>query len=107
VADALSYLHGLKIYHGDLKGVSRRPLALCSKLDSSKANILISQNGRALLSDFGASKLVEDSLSTTINNYAFTLRWVPPERINGGLSATAEGDIYSFGMTALVRPTDS
>ncbi|KAJ7838850.1 kinase-like domain-containing protein [Mycena leptocephala] len=85
VADALSYLHGLKIYHGDLKG----------------ANILISQNGRALLSDFGASKLVEDSLSTTINNYAFTLRWVPPERINGGLSATAEGDIYSFGMTAL------
>ncbi|KAJ7838836.1 kinase-like domain-containing protein [Mycena leptocephala] len=47
VADALSYLHGLKIYHGDLKGMGS------------------------------------------------------PERINGGLSATAEGDIYSFGMTAL------
>ncbi|KAJ6541437.1 kinase-like domain-containing protein [Mycena capillaripes] len=85
VADALDYLHNLNIYHGDLKG----------------ANILVSQNGHALLTDFGASKLVEDSLSTTINNYAFTLRWVPPERINGGLTATAEGDIYSFGMTAL------
>ncbi|KAJ7930478.1 kinase-like domain-containing protein [Mycena leptocephala] len=47
VADALSYLHGLNIYHGDLKGMGS------------------------------------------------------PERINGGLSATAEGDIYSFGMTAL------
>ncbi|KAJ7834786.1 kinase-like domain-containing protein, partial [Mycena olivaceomarginata] len=67
VAEALSYLHNLDIYHGDLKG----------------ANILVSQNGGALLTDFGAAKLVEDSLSTKINNYTITLRWAPPERING------------------------
>ncbi|KAF8173579.1 kinase-like domain-containing protein, partial [Mycena galopus ATCC 62051] len=85
VAEALSYLHNLNIYHGDLKG----------------ANILVSQSGRARLTDFGASKIVEDSLSTKINNYTVTLRWAPPERINGGSTANAEGDVYSFGMTAL------
>ncbi|KAJ6457877.1 kinase-like domain-containing protein [Mycena sanguinolenta] len=85
VAEALSYIHNLNIYHGDLKG----------------ANILVSHTGRALLTDFGASKVVEDSLSTRINNYTLTLRWAPPERINGSLTANAEGDVYSFGMTAL------
>ncbi|KAJ7640510.1 kinase-like domain-containing protein, partial [Mycena rosella] len=47
VALALQYLHSRKICHGDLKGV----------------NILVEEPGRALLCDFGLSRIKADTTS--------------------------------------------
>jgi serine/threonine protein kinase len=46
VAYAMSYLHEKKIVHADLK----------------PDNILLRSNGKAVLSDFGLSKIIEDSI---------------------------------------------
>ncbi|KAH7922704.1 kinase-like protein [Leucogyrophana mollusca] len=93
IARGLQYLHESKptIVHGDLKG----------------ANILVSLSGRACLADFGLS-LAKDSqqvLASTVQlQIPGTLRWAPPERLDGGLAAKFRSsgadvrmsDIYSF-----------
>ncbi|KAJ7285591.1 kinase-like domain-containing protein [Mycena rebaudengoi] len=59
VATGLEYLHAEGIVHGQLRG----------------ASVLISQDGSALLSDFGVAQFLEDSgLSTSPNP-----RWLAPE----------------------------
>ncbi|KAF5353883.1 hypothetical protein D9756_007269 [Leucocoprinus leucothites] len=49
VAFGLQYIHGLGIVHGDLKG----------------QNVLISNEGRGLITDFGASHVVTSTFATT------------------------------------------
>ncbi|KIM60729.1 hypothetical protein SCLCIDRAFT_1216613 [Scleroderma citrinum Foug A] len=88
IASGLCYLHGHdpQIFHGDLKGL----------------NVLISADGHALLADFGLSSLVDSSFSLSINApSAGTMRWMSPEVIENYGTATAEGDVWAFGMTAL------
>lgn len=66
-------------------------------------NVLISADGHALLADFGLSSLVDSSFSLSINApSAGTMRWMSPEVIENYGTATAEGDVWAFGMTALV-----
>lgn len=87
IARGLEYLHGYRsgVYHGDLKGL----------------NVLVSSDGRALLTDFGLSHLVKSSFSFTAETpLGGTLNWMPPENLNC-CYPTAEGDVWSFGMTAL------
>lgn len=65
VADAVFYLHEYpKIVHGDIKGVSTghlvvpasdRMLCYCAQ-----CNVLIAEDGRALLTDFGLSMILEE-----------------------------------------------
>ncbi|EJD44795.1 kinase-like protein, partial [Auricularia subglabra TFB-10046 SS5] len=95
VGRAVSYLHNnAGIVHGDLK---------C-------ANVLISDEGNALLADFGLSTFIEKALpeeitSTSIRNRN-TVRFAAPELLSDdlghtGRSKTRASDVYSFGMLIL------
>lgn len=88
IAAGLCYLHSHRlgpILHGDLKG----------------PNILISNDGRALLADFGLSTLRTCTFSLTIEaRSGGTIAWIAPEILDGkGISVGS--DIWAFGMTAL------
>ncbi|KIO04986.1 hypothetical protein M404DRAFT_530662 [Pisolithus tinctorius Marx 270] len=92
IAAGLSYLHSHPkgpIIHADLKG----------------DNVLIAQDGRALLTDFGLSIHLNSSFTMTTHlPCGGSLRWMAPELADSteGMHATVESDIWSFGMTALV-----
>ncbi|KAJ3740233.1 kinase-like domain-containing protein, partial [Lentinula detonsa] len=94
VAEGLNYLHTCKpapIVHGDLKG----------------NNILITDDGRAILSDFGLSQVIEDLVGPTgITPSVFAagpIRWQSPELLMD-VSETCRpqlpDDVWSFGCTA-------
>ncbi|THU93879.1 kinase-like protein, partial [Dendrothele bispora CBS 962.96] len=86
VANGLAYLHKKKVIHGDLKGV----------------NILVTISGRALVCDFGLSRVADSealrwtSLSTG-NRGGGTLRWLAPECLIDAKPVTYESDVYAFG----------
>ncbi|KAJ4477784.1 kinase-like domain-containing protein [Lentinula edodes] len=92
IAEGIAYLHGLDppVVHGDIKG----------------ANILISDDCRCCLADFGLSVLDTQSINATHTaTVQGSLRWLAPEFINptptpqhnqGKLTSR---DIYAFGCT--------
>ncbi|KAE9411082.1 kinase-like protein, partial [Gymnopus androsaceus JB14] len=90
IAEGLFYLHRLDppVVHGDIKG----------------ANILISDDRRCCLADFGLSVLDTQSMNPTLTaTVQGSLRWLAPEFINptpvsiqGSLTSR---DIYAFGCT--------
>ncbi|KAF8869272.1 kinase-like domain-containing protein [Infundibulicybe gibba] len=92
VARGLNYLHTLRpapIVHGDLKG----------------NNILITDEGRAALSDFGLSQVIEELVGPTgytpSNAEVGPIRWQSPEFLEDENSRpTLPSDIWSFGCTA-------
>ncbi|KAI6124891.1 kinase-like domain-containing protein [Pisolithus croceorrhizus] len=88
IARGLRYLHDLEpgtVFHGDLKG----------------ANVLISDDGRPLLADFGFSYLTNSSFSVPVpEEFGGTVRWMAPEMFEFGRPSAAT-DVWSFGMTAL------
>ncbi|KDQ55371.1 hypothetical protein JAAARDRAFT_37378 [Jaapia argillacea MUCL 33604] len=92
VASALVYMHNLDppIAHGDIKG----------------SNILISDDGHALLTDLGLGSVAAYS-NFSIANIGSACRWLAPEIIypgpgfEGEIRGSREGDVYSFGMTVL------
>jgi len=70
-----------------------------------QVNVLISDNGQALLTDFGFSHMVNSSFSMTVSSHGGgkgTLKWKSPELLQGGV-VSAKADVWAFGMTALVR----
>ncbi|KDQ08508.1 hypothetical protein BOTBODRAFT_567145 [Botryobasidium botryosum FD-172 SS1] len=83
-AYGLRYLHSLEepVIHGAMKG----------------SNILISNDGKALLADFGMSSIIE-SLFTRSNGPGTSFRWMAPE-IQGG-KYTKGCDVWAWGMTTL------
>ncbi|KAG6329189.1 hypothetical protein ID866_9900 [Astraeus odoratus] len=89
VARALDYLHSqvsAPILHGDLRG----------------KNVMVSEEGHALLVDFGLLYLVESSFDTTVAAPTHsTIRWMSPERIESGGEISAPADVWAFGMTAM------
>jgi len=87
VAAGLRYLHERvpPIIHGDLKG----------------ANILVGEDGRAALCDFGLS-MVLDGRTTgfTSSNVGGTLRFMAPEQFSDDLGGrSVHSDIYSYACT--------
>ncbi|KAG6327080.1 hypothetical protein ID866_12010, partial [Astraeus odoratus] len=87
IANGLEYLHNHNppIYHGELKG----------------NNVLVSDDGRALLTDFGLSYLVASSFSMAGSIHGGgTFNWMAPESFDD-LSITPQRDVWAFGMTAL------
>ncbi|KAG6329797.1 hypothetical protein ID866_9292 [Astraeus odoratus] len=75
-----------EILHGDLRG----------------RNVLISEDGHALLADYGLSTLIETSFDTTAAVPIHpTVRWIAPEQIDSNGKVTIQGDVWAFGMTAL------
>ena len=109
IATGLQYLHDCTpdpIYHGDLKGVELFTITFTCVSDAFvlQANVLISDDGRPLLADFGYSFIVNSSFSMEIESRkSGTLRWTAPEYFHEEGPITAEGDIWAFGMTTVVR----
>ena len=81
IAQAIGYLHSIKIIHGDVKA----------------ANVLISDDGHTLLCDFGLTRHDHVLTSTTMSGSG-TLRWQAPELWDGAHKSYAS-DIYAFAMT--------
>ncbi|CUA74299.1 poly(A) polymerase [Rhizoctonia solani] len=86
ICEGLAYLHHIGIVHGDLKG----------------ANVLVSDEGNAVLTDFGNSSLVDQTMkfTQTTSSTSMTVRWSPAEIIAGN-PPTETSDVYALGMTVL------
>ncbi|KIM60310.1 hypothetical protein SCLCIDRAFT_1216910 [Scleroderma citrinum Foug A] len=88
IARGLRYLHGHElgpIYHGDVRG----------------RNVLVADDGRALLTGFECSFISNLPFDMTLTSpIVGALRWMAPEVIDQG-RATAEGDVWAFAMTAV------
>ncbi|OCH92031.1 kinase-like protein [Obba rivulosa] len=88
MAEGLRYLHEMNILHGDLKS----------------ANILVSKQHKACLTDFGLAEYYSDVFSADYSE-AFSVRWAAPERLdpeNYGLTssrASKQSDVYALSMT--------
>ncbi|KAG8725114.1 hypothetical protein FRC09_008457 [Ceratobasidium sp. 395] len=86
VAEGLTYMHSIGAVHGDVKG----------------ANVLVSDNGTAMLADFGSAVLETYSLQFTPTGAAeCTVRWAAPEMFDGEILRSMEGDVWALAMTVL------
>lgn len=69
-----------------------------------QATVVISDDGQVLLTDFGFSDIVVSTFSMTDVSHRGredVINWMSPEMFNLG-SVSVEGDVWAFGMTALV-----
>jgi len=80
VAKAMSFLHQSGVVHRDLKS----------------KNVLINEDKRAKVSDFGFAKLKEESQSL-VSSIGGTFAWMAPEALRGE-QINAKADVYSFGV---------
>ncbi|KAF8595411.1 kinase-like protein [Ceratobasidium sp. AG-I] len=87
IAVGLSYIHSIGIVHGDLKG----------------ANVLLSDDGAAQLTDFGNAIPESRTLSFTGSsiNSGLSIRWASPEQLQGEAIYSMQADVYSLAMTIL------
>lgn len=88
VARGLQYLHSQQIIHGDLSGF----------------NVLIDDDGKARLTDFGLSALIPARMSQALlpTTLGGTLHWIAPEYLRADASdepfeLSQASDVYSFG----------
>ncbi|KXN89023.1 hypothetical protein AN958_06374 [Leucoagaricus sp. SymC.cos] len=81
IAQGLQYLHQRNIIHGDLK----------------PSNILINDDGRPLLADFGCS-LIVGCQGTTTRRHG-TVRYQAPELFEEDIKFTKASDVYAYGVT--------
>lgn len=81
IAEGLAYLHEHRVVHGDVKG----------------HNVLISNELKALLCDFGLSKTADAATTTSLKG-AGTVRWQAPELFHEA-PRSYKSDVYAYGMT--------
>ena len=80
-ADAVAYLHSIRLVHGDIKA----------------NNILVGDSGEARICDFGWSKIMQSRTLTTYKGQG-TVRWQAPELFDNK-PKSFETDVYAFGIT--------
>ncbi len=80
VLSALASCHALDIVHRDVK----------------PANVMLSDDGRILLTDFGISMLTTDRGLTATGQFIGSVDYIAPERINGDRARPAS-DLFSLG----------
>ena len=89
-ADAIDHAHRNGIIHRDLK----------------PSNLLIDQNFKVWVTDFGLTKLVDDDLSLSkTGDIVGTPRFMAPEQFQG--SCDERSDVYSLGLTLCAVATGS
>jgi eukaryotic-like serine/threonine-protein kinase len=82
VLSALAYAHANDVVHRDVK----------------PANILVGDDGRVRVTDFGIAKAAfADSDLTTTGKALGTVRYLSPEQVQGG-EVDARSDLYSVGI---------
>lgn len=79
-AEALSYAHSRGVLHRDVK----------------PSNLMLDDDGRVYVTDFGLCKTAGDSSLTAAGDVVGTLRYVPPERFQG--RDDVRGDVYGVGV---------
>jgi len=91
VCDALDYLHSQNpaVIHRDIK----------------PANIKVTPDGKALLVDFGISKVFDQNVATTVGARAVTPGFSPQEQYGRG-TTDARTDVYALGATLYRVLTD-
>ncbi|KAG8713454.1 hypothetical protein FRC08_013236 [Ceratobasidium sp. 394] len=91
VCRALDYLHRIGVIHGDLKG----------------NNVLVSNEGIPMITDFGNAVLQQGTLqfTETVKQNGFTPRWTAPEILDEKeVKQSKEADVYALGMrTTCIR----
>jgi len=82
IAQGLEYLHQNDIVHGDFKS----------------PNILLEDNYRAKISDFGLAKIKQSTTSSTVigGGAGGSIRWMAPELFEEEAKSTKYSDIFSF-----------
>jgi serine/threonine protein kinase len=82
IAEGLSYAHGKRVIHKDLK----------------PQNILVKEDGEIKITDFGISDCIRSSMSRVANTTSSgTLAYMAPEQVRGE-DVGIEADIYGFGI---------
>jgi predicted Ser/Thr protein kinase len=84
VADALDHAHSEGYVHRDLKS----------------ANIMLEPNGRAVLMDFGVTKIEGKTSGLTGTGAIGTIDYMAPEQIMAARTVDKRADIYSLGVVA-------
>lgn len=82
LADALGYAHSKGVVHRDFK----------------PANVLIGNDGRCKITDFGIAKLSESSVHTQVGTVLGSPAYMSPEQASGS-TVDARSDIYALGVT--------
>ncbi len=80
VAQALSCAHRAGLVHRDIK----------------PANILLADDGRVLVADFGIAKVLDDPDITTTSTMLGTVKYLAPEQVEGN-PVDARSDVYALG----------
>jgi eukaryotic-like serine/threonine-protein kinase len=81
-AAGLAHAHARGVIHRDIK----------------PHNILLDENGRPKLSDFGVARALDASQATRTGSYLGTALYSPPEQLQGE-KVTPKSDVYSLGVT--------
>jgi serine/threonine-protein kinase len=89
IAEGLDYAHSMGVIHRDLK----------------LANVLLDDDGHALLSDFGIARIIESSLHLTESGSVLgSPHYMSPEQ-NEGKPLDARSDLYSLTVMAFLMVT--
>lgn len=81
LTSAIAHAHNSYIIHRDIKS----------------QNVLILDDGRVKITDFGIAMALNSNELTQTNSVMGSVHYLPPEQANGN-AATIKGDIYSLGI---------